>query len=413
MRKNALFILTVILSLLSVFTFLSIFRGSFYIIKGDSMLPTLSHGDLVIITHKNPQEIHADMENGDIVVIAEGEDCYVKYGGSPLFYNAPNGQKIIHRVINKKLVNNTWFFLTCGDNNPYCDGGIREIYRESDDYILFEYNNSNLENLVYIPSNYILGVVIGKIPMIGLLQEIAPFLLFPMIAFIGFFCLMNLSNRKIIMVKRLIKQNLLQSKPFLILSFLIFSHLLIYCLPFMIPNLRLMNQTSMQPYIFYNDLVVSEKRSPSEIRIEDIIVIRGPDYFYSEGFDPIFWNYYPNGSYIIHHVLDKVLMNNSWFFMTGIIGEEDKYSNQIDGMFSVLKKSEDYFLFEFNRSNIIYIPETEVLGVVTARIPLIGYILEFIPYFICYLLLLISIVIYFQITKKKMMLLKIQYPISQ
>ncbi|MEJ2296619.1 MAG: hypothetical protein P8Y23_17870, partial [Candidatus Lokiarchaeota archaeon] len=290
-------------------------------------------------------------------------------------------------------VNNTWFFLTKGDNNPYCDGGIREIYKDSEEYLLLEYNDSNL---VYIPSKFILGVVIFKIPYLGLiLQEIAPHILIPLIIVMCFQSILPFMKRKIEIIRNKFNSNLHKSKPLLTLSILLMSQVAISFLPDL-ENLYIMKRNSMQPFLFYNDLIITEKKYASEIQIGDIVVIRGPDYFYSEGFDPIFWNYYPNGSYIVHHVLDRKYINGTMFFMTGIMGNEE----YIDGMFLILNKSENYLLIEFNRSNVIYLPQSEILGVMVLRIPLIGYYLDLIPYIFLYISILICFIVYCFATKR-------------
>jgi signal peptidase I len=91
--------------------FLFIFSDSLYIIKGNSMKPALSYGDFVYAVYaveKDPSEINADEEGGDIVVI-EGPQYYYAQGFDPIFWNyIENDTRIIHRVIDKKLVNGTW-----------------------------------------------------------------------------------------------------------------------------------------------------------------------------------------------------------------------------------------------------------------------------------------------------------------
>jgi uncharacterized membrane protein len=131
-----------------------------------------------------------------------------------------------------------------------------------------------------------------------------------------------------------------------------------------------------------------------------MVVIRGPDYFYSNGFDSTFWNHRPNGEAFVHHIVDKVFINNTWYFMTGIMNGRDKYSNYIDGMFFVLNKTQDYLLFEFNYSNVILLPPTEILGVVVGIVPLIGHLLDSIPYFLFHSITLILIIVYINQTSK-------------
>ena len=74
--------------------------------------------------------------------------------------------------------------------------------------------------------------------------------------------------------------------------------------------------------------------------------------------------------------------------MTG--GDQSAFS--IDGMITTLNKSDNYLLLEFYASNIIYLPETEILGKVVGAIPLIGYIIDY------YTLILILNIVLFSIT---------------
>jgi len=94
-----------------------------------SMEPTLKVGDLVVIKGVSPQEI----KEGSIIVFYVpghyGEDEY----------------RIVHRVIKIVNLGEELGFETKGDNNP-----ISDYYRWG-----------------YIPSSYVIGIVIYRIPYVG------------------------------------------------------------------------------------------------------------------------------------------------------------------------------------------------------------------------------------------------------
>jgi len=71
------------------------------VVEGKSMEPTLQTGDLVLVIRVSPKDIHV----GDIIV-------YKKLGGT----------FIIHRVIKIKHVDDQFYYVTQGDNNPIPDG---------------------------------------------------------------------------------------------------------------------------------------------------------------------------------------------------------------------------------------------------------------------------------------------------
>ncbi len=71
------------------------------VVEGRSMEPTLQTGDLVLVVKVSPEDIHV----GDIIV-----------------YKKPSGTFIIHRVIKIKRVDDQFYYITQGDNNPIPDG---------------------------------------------------------------------------------------------------------------------------------------------------------------------------------------------------------------------------------------------------------------------------------------------------
>lgn len=353
-----------------VFTFvlapIIIFNDSLYIVKGGSMEPNLYHGDLVIVMDKEPADIQAGNQDGDIVVI-KGPEYYTDQGAEPDFWSTPNNTKIIHRVIDKKLINGTWYFLTKGDNNAMIDGSIRTIVK-SEDYSIFEYNESNG---VYITEDAILGVVISdfKIPFIGYLQEYG--LLISIILIISMLIYQLFSKKwqfQLFKSKRGEKK-LIKSKSYLILSSICLIILFLQIVLMMNPCFLNVPNNSMNPTLNQNDLTISTTKDPADILIGDIVIIKSPHYFYDRGFPPILWSNFPNSSYIIHRVVDKMNMNGSWHFKT----KGDNSGYEFDGMYRTLISSPGYLLFEFNKTNIINIPEEAILGVVEFKVPFIGF----------------------------------------
>lgn len=70
------------------------------VVKGESMLPLFREGDLVFINKVKPDEIKV----GDIIV-----------------YSTRGGSLIIHRVIEVKVEDNKYYYVTKGDNNVFPD----------------------------------------------------------------------------------------------------------------------------------------------------------------------------------------------------------------------------------------------------------------------------------------------------
>jgi len=97
------------------------------VVASTSMLPTLDVSDIIIVQGIDPSEIKVATElGGDIIV----------------FYQPSNWDiRIVHRAINSKFENGTWYFQTKGDNNYSPDPWFSE--------------------------NLLVGKVIGVIPLIG------------------------------------------------------------------------------------------------------------------------------------------------------------------------------------------------------------------------------------------------------
>ena len=82
------------------------------VVTSGSMEPTIYKGDILIIEHKDPEDIKSGtVENleGDIIL----------YDSSNIWPN-PRDQLIVHRVVGKRYDTATeqWMFETKGDNNP-------------------------------------------------------------------------------------------------------------------------------------------------------------------------------------------------------------------------------------------------------------------------------------------------------
>ncbi|MEM1628418.1 MAG: signal peptidase I [Desulfurococcaceae archaeon] len=105
------------------------------VVKGNSMLPLLREGDIVIIIKANAEEI----KPGDIIVYKAGDKL------------------IIHRVIEIRRMSGDLYFVTKGDNNPMSD------------FIYFD-------NLIGIHHSRVVGKVFSinqhvfKIPYLGYLS---------------------------------------------------------------------------------------------------------------------------------------------------------------------------------------------------------------------------------------------------
>lgn len=79
------------------------------VVASTSMLPTLDVSDIIIVQGTNASEIKAAPElGGDIIVYYRGSD------------------RIVHRAIDKKFENGTWYFQTKGDNNSSPDPWFSE-----------------------------------------------------------------------------------------------------------------------------------------------------------------------------------------------------------------------------------------------------------------------------------------------
>ena len=104
------------------------------IVVSGSMEPSIREGDLLFVMGTNPEDIKngtAEDKNGDVIVF----DARGLWAGAP-------EEPIVHRVVDKYLVGDTWYFRTKGDANWLPDQAL-------------------------VPESRIIGVVIGGIPYIG------------------------------------------------------------------------------------------------------------------------------------------------------------------------------------------------------------------------------------------------------
>ena len=104
------------------------------VVVSGSMEPQIHEGDLLFVMGIEPENIKngtIEDKDGDIIV----------FNAQGLGHPAPI-EPIVHRVIEKYQINNTWYFKTKGDANP-----IPDVYE--------------------IPEDHVIGVVVGGIPYIG------------------------------------------------------------------------------------------------------------------------------------------------------------------------------------------------------------------------------------------------------
>ncbi|MHA1129652.1 MAG: signal peptidase I [Candidatus Helarchaeota archaeon] len=106
------------------------------VVQGTSMEPTLYQGDLLFV--KKPRNL------GDIEVGFHSN----RTGDILIYYSPIRKELIVHRVVDMKLENGTWYFATWGDNNP-----------SRDDNMLYPGN--------WLSEEYVRGIMIGRIPWIG------------------------------------------------------------------------------------------------------------------------------------------------------------------------------------------------------------------------------------------------------
>src|SRR5208337_3354952 len=103
---------------------------------------TLSIGDIIIVQGVNPKDLNTNYPNSNIIVFH-----------SPNDYN----MLIVHRIISTVVYNGTTYFLTKGDGN-----GNPWPQTPTSGQDPWDYNNPP-----GVPSNYIVGKVVMRIPWFG------------------------------------------------------------------------------------------------------------------------------------------------------------------------------------------------------------------------------------------------------
>ncbi|MFX1257799.1 MAG: hypothetical protein ACFFAN_08070 [Promethearchaeota archaeon] len=176
--------------------------------------------------------------------------------------------------------------------------------------------------------------------------------------------------------------------------------MIIILFPFILFKDRLfvITSRSMAPTLNVGDLVIRGDKSPEDIKVGeengDILILKGAKYFYEKGYDPIFWNNLPDDIPIIHRAIDKIKIDNKWYFKTkgdnNLVADGGyKFVNDTD-------EDDDYILIEYNDSKVIYISETQVLGVVIFKIPYVGYLSIYFPIILTFV---IGVIIFYLILK--------------
>jgi len=203
------------------------------------------------------------------------------------------------------------------------------------------------------------------------------------------------------------KHTIKNRKFFIVLSI----SLILILLPFIIFQDRLfvISSRSMEPTLNVGDLVIRGDKEPEDIEVGeedgDILILRGPDYFYDKGFDPIFWGNLEEGTPIIHRALDKKKIGDKWYFKT-------KGDNSLvaDGGYRFINKTDeyDYVVVEYNDSDVIYISETEVLGVVIFKISYVGYIKLYFPVIFPFLIGILIFYLLIKIFNYEVKIVKVQ-----
>lgn len=132
-KTTMLFLISLVCVGLFWITLMSILRTPYPLeaVVSGSMIPTLQVGDLIVVQGvKNATKIQVARVTGDIIV----------------FRKPPNKEQfIVHRAVDKIERDGQIFFITRGDNNP-------------------------VDDAIPVPSNHLLGKVVGRIPLLGYLK---------------------------------------------------------------------------------------------------------------------------------------------------------------------------------------------------------------------------------------------------
>jgi signal peptidase I len=115
---------------------------SFWLSMAHPFDRTLSIGDIIIIQGVNPKDLNTNYPNSDIIVFHSPDD-----------YN----MLIVHRIIGTVVVNGTTYYLTKGDGNG-------NPWPQTPTSGQDQWDNNNPPG---VPSNYIVGKVVMRIPWFG------------------------------------------------------------------------------------------------------------------------------------------------------------------------------------------------------------------------------------------------------
>jgi len=101
-------------------------------VVSESMVPTLQVGDLLVVQGVvDASGINAAPKTGDVIVFRKPTDP---------------SEFIVHRAVDKTYREGSWFFKTKGDNN------------------------FGLDPWGEVPENYVIGIVVGRVPLLGYLK---------------------------------------------------------------------------------------------------------------------------------------------------------------------------------------------------------------------------------------------------
>ncbi len=204
------------------------------------------------------------------------------------------------------------------------------------------------------------------------------------------------------------KKKIIKNISFYFILILLFFSILV---PFFIfrNNLYVIMSNSMSPTLNIGDLVFIQKRNISNIEVGssdgDILVIRGPNYYYANGLNQFFFNDLKNNTPIIHRAINKKNIDNKSYFL--LKGDNNLL---VDGGYKIINFSEDldFFFIEYNKSDAIYVCEDEILGVYVFKIPYIGYTKIFFPYFLIFICFLLVLFVCFKLTDYQIKIVKIE-----
>ena len=222
---------------------------------------------------------------------------------------------------------------------------------------------------MYIPETAIESVMLIKIPFLGYIQDFSFIILIGNGIIIIMYFYVKKKGR---IFETRTNKNLLRllKRVKYLICILVFLFLILTTSIMLNKDTYFMNNNSMAPSFYKDDILIRENVAPAEISVKDVVIIRSPKYYYEQGFDPIFWNFYPNNSYLIHRIVEKRKINDTWFFVT----QGDQSQWRPDGIFKTITKigNYNYFKFELNKTNRVLIPEEAILGVIEVKIPLVG-----------------------------------------